>query len=514
MISFRWILPFLLLGACGGSSQNTPQNSQSAPASDKQGDRIALRDDAETEVYKNVTGQIRVAIVPVIHHGKNAFLLSISGVDSTIADHNLIHTRKANHQEVFFSTMLDGRERIVFAKEVRSDETDWKLKLPGTRIHHTLTYDSENSVSFDSQSVVEKYQKDFMSGKIQAIATFNRAAQQELEEQDILPYIKKMQKECGSTVGASVRWEDINDERLMKYSVAAYCKTGLRTLRDMCAWSPEAKQEIQNTGPFVCRIENTPGVKAGYQITQNGLEYRPFNTNAVDAAEMDARRLFDEEEVMLRHQDQLILIGKGTRNNPDSRPLYAGTAATGLTRQTTTLSQRYKFLPWAADRRSELRRDLDTKLWTLKCGETTVPLQKVDHATKNQLLKSLELREVVWRREPYLLARDNKGIYYYVDKLKEEYGGRHFQVFIGRRGQQKLSKLTGVVNDSKGTMFSTPSGDLRLVVDTSGRKVATWIRGKQAPKKLTMIDPNKNQVLIYDELGAYLEQKYGHICEF
>lgn len=510
MISFRWILPFLLLGACGGSSQNT----QSGQVPDKQGDRIALRDDAETEVYKNVTGQIRVALVPVIHRDKNAFLLAISGVDSIVAEHSLVHTRTANHKNVYFTTMVDGRSRTVFTKRIRSDETDWKLKLPGTRIHHTLTYDSENSVSFDSQSVVEKYQKDFLSGKIQAIARFNRAAQQELEEQDILPYIKEMQKECGSTVGASVRWEDINDERLMKYSVAAYCETGLRTLRDMCAWSPEAKQEIQNTGPFVCRIENPPGVEAGFKITQNGLEFRPFELNATEASEMNARKLFNEEEVMLRHQDQLILIGKGTLSTPSNRPLFSGTATTGLTRQNIKNSGRSNFLLWAADRNAELNFDLDTRLWSLNCGETTVPLQRVDNAAKKRMLKSLELREVVWRREPYLLARDNKGIYYYVDKLKDEYGGRHFQVFIGRRGQQKLSKLTGVVNDSKGTMFSTPSGDLRLVVDTSGRKVATWIRGKQAPKKLTMIDPNKNQVLIYDELGAYLEQKYGHICEF
>lgn len=113
-----------------------------------------------------------------------------------------------------------------------------------------------------------------------------------------------------------------------------------------------------------------------------------------------------------------------------------------------------------------------------------------------------------------MLARDDNGVYYYIDRWKEKHGGRHYRVFVGRRGQQKLSKLTGVVNDSRGTIFSTPSGDLRLVVDKRGGRGAMWIQGKRAPKKLKIADPKRNLTLIYEELGAYIGQDFGHICEF
>ena len=66
-------------------------------------------------------------------------------------------------------------------------------------------------------------------------------------------------------------------------------------------------------------------------------------------------------------------------------------------------------------------------------------------------------------RRPHLLARDDMGIYYYVDKLSERHGGKAFRVFVGKRGAMKQVPLVDIAMDSAGQVFSTKTGDLRLV---------------------------------------------------
>ena len=107
------------------------------------------------------------------------------------------------------------------------------------------------------------------------------------------------------------------------------------------------------------------------------------------------------------------------------------------------------------------------------------------------------------------MARDSRGVYYYVDQRIKEAGGEDYRVYVGRKGVAKLSALKDIVNDSEGTIFETEKGDLRLIV--SRRQKASWNQGNSS-KKLTLLDPNKNLDLIYNKLGAYDGEPLGSIC--
>src|SRR5690349_6799912 len=37
-------------------------------------------------------------------------------------------------------------------------------------------------------------------------------------------------------------------------------------------------------------------------------------------------------------------------------------------------------------------------------------------------------------RRPYMLARDDSAVYYYVDVIRNEYGGNGYRVFVGKKG--------------------------------------------------------------------------------
>lgn len=114
-------------------------------------------------------------------------------------------------------------------------------------------------------------------------------------------------------------------------------------------------------------------------------------------------------------------------------------------------------------------------------------------------------------RRPYLLARDDSAVYYYVDVIRKEYGGKGYRVFIGKKGAMKQKPLTDVASDTAGDIFATKTGDLRIVHSTTDNKESVqWIKG-QKKADLVVLDTDANSALIFNDLGVY--SFIGSICE-
>ena len=106
-------------------------------------------------------------------------------------------------------------------------------------------------------------------------------------------------------------------------------------------------------------------------------------------------------------------------------------------------------------------------------------------------------------RVPHLLSRDDSGVYYYVDRFAKIYGGKGYRVFVGRKGAMKQMPLTDVASDSAGEVFSTKSGDLRLVRNSENNKeTMTWVKGEKRTE-LVFLDTDINSVVIFKDLGLY-----------
>ena len=104
---------------------------------------------------------------------------------------------------------------------------------------------------------------------------------------------------------------------------------------------------------------------------------------------------------------------------------------------------------------------------------------------------------------PHLLARDDSGVYYYVDRFAKIYGGKGYRVFVGKKGAMKQMPLTDVASDSAGDVFSTKTGDLRLVRNSdSNKETMTWVRGEKRTE-LVFLDTDVNSVVIFKDLGIY-----------
>jgi hypothetical protein len=145
----------------------------------------------------------------------------------------------------------------------------------------------------------------------------------------------------------------------------------------------------------------------------------------------------------------------------------------------------------------------------ITCDERSAPLLPVSSERQAQLLAKAALLPRKWDRQPHALARDERGIYYFVDRLRAEGPGRDFRVFVGPKGGLKPLKMTNVVADSEGDIFITRRGELRLVLD---RSEAVWVSGKRRTQ-LKALPLLENRRLIYNELGPYAAVPLGTPCD-
>lgn len=146
---------------------------------------------------------------------------------------------------------------------------------------------------------------------------------------------------------------------------------------------------------------------------------------------------------------------------------------------------------------------------SVRCDDRVTELTMLSRDETQKLLGAAKFWEALWDRLPYGLARDDRGTYYYVDRSRDPQRRYDFRLYVGPRGTLKPQKLKNVVSDSEGDIFSSPRGELRLVLS---RKEASWIRGKKKTP-LTIVPVEQNVQLIYNELGVYVGQRLGTPCD-
>jgi hypothetical protein len=143
------------------------------------------------------------------------------------------------------------------------------------------------------------------------------------------------------------------------------------------------------------------------------------------------------------------------------------------------------------------------------CEDRKTELTKLSAEDAQKIIDSATFRTPKWQKRAFALARDNKGVYYYVDRDREPEENRNFRVFKGPKGGLKAQKMVNVVMDANGTIFETKEGRLRLILDKGEQ---SWISGK-SNVKLTPLDLGDNRKLIYAELGVYAGELYGTPCD-
>jgi hypothetical protein len=147
--------------------------------------------------------------------------------------------------------------------------------------------------------------------------------------------------------------------------------------------------------------------------------------------------------------------------------------------------------------------------YQVQCEERKTVLTPVPDPEAAALMAMATFFKPRWTHRAHALARDDRGTYYYVDRVREPEDSKTFRLFAGPKGATRELKMTNVVSDSEGEVFSTRTGELRLVL---GKHEATWIKGKKRTS-LIPVPVEDNHVLIYTDLGVYTGQRLGTPCD-
>lgn len=141
-----------------------------------------------------------------------------------------------------------------------------------------------------------------------------------------------------------------------------------------------------------------------------------------------------------------------------------------------------------------------------KDGHRTLAPLPPDQARK--VLAKATFLPPLWERQAHFLARDDDGVYFFVDMLQEDFGGKGHRVFVGKKGALKEAAMTNVVSDSAGEIYSTKTGELKIVTGADGK--AYWKKGGKKTE-LVVLEIQKNRYMIYRELGIY--GTLGVVCD-
>lgn len=158
----------------------------------------------------------------------------------------------------------------------------------------------------------------------------------------------------------------------------------------------------------------------------------------------------------------------------------------------------YRFWSPRVDSQADIGRKA-TGEWYVQCKDDVEVLKPVADGDAKAVLDKAAFHTPLWKRQAHVLARDDNGVYYYVDRLRDEEGGKGYRIFVGQAGAMKELAMKNVVSDSVGEIFATKGGQLRLLTSNAE---TTWIKGA-AKSALTAVPVADNVKLIYGDLGVY-----------
>ncbi len=152
---------------------------------------------------------------------------------------------------------------------------------------------------------------------------------------------------------------------------------------------------------------------------------------------------------------------------------------------------------------------LHDKKYALTCSTRTTSFTPLSDGDNAKMLGSAKFFRPRWKRQSYWLARDAQDRFYFLDRMREPEGNNEFRLFIGPKGALQQQKMTRVESGTRGDVFSTTTGQLR--VDTSS-PTGSYTQGK-AKTSLTAVPIEDNHILVYTDLGVYVGDKLGTPCD-
>jgi hypothetical protein len=524
-VSTRSIGPFcaaycVLLAACGGSD---PAADPTTPASKTEPPAVR-----EVEVYE--AGDWRVEVARL--EERNEALIRVFGSGGELDGVPLPYTYESSESGRRWVTQHRGRERsVLYGTRRRDGEAPYKIHLPGSRSNRPATEVEDVPPGLGAE-IAKSYAEHADSGKVDELQSFDREHEIAGEDERYERSLERTREACDhGGLEATIDWPTVSDERLLDTSISSYCGAALYALRSTCGKEGGAKWVRQHVERVVCRIVD--GEEPSLTLDGKTLAYEaPLDGSNLDQnAQAALLELPDEERGTLGKHLELAVarvcadearehfIVLSPREGDDGAMAYGTDERMVTVRQPWGLGTGWFLDPRQyneGNNRSFRGHDLrfyshvnvEDGTCVLTCGDRDVELQLVEGEKKAEVF-SRPRQPPPFNRVPHRLARDRRGVYYYVDRGATEETKQDFRLYRGKRGAMRELDMRDIASDSEGEIYESDTGTLRLVVDEDE---ALWIRGRRRTK-LKPLPINENYGVIFNELGVYLGEALGTPCD-
>lgn len=502
---------FVAQFGCGGRPSGAPTRNPVPDSSDESAssaEGLTIDEDIEP-VYLSRNDGVRVVLLPLASsdgtetHRK--FLVRATGTESKHDGLVVVARRSLSEGMSFYVARLRGEPRVILSQRAEGDV--WTLRGYGDTNREDLALSrTEPFVTVKKVVDVRRSQREANASRIE---TDDRQEMERWQEKRLAELSAKALDSCPD-VNLKMDWSHVRDAMFDGESIAGKCTSFVFGINDFCESHPHVAEKMQREISFVCAYRGDSDDKANARLqhdTKGTYVFSPGFDNAQNEILHYLRKTLGELDQVLRVGEKTFIL----RYSESGVKVYYGTDETFYPVGSGSVREPYLHLD-SGYVETALSRTEEGRTWELRCNRESWPMQTLLGSERKAVLERAKVEtQAKWKREPYFLSRDTRGNYYYVDRYKREFGGKRYRVFVGRRGGIQLTKLKGVVEDSEGTLFSTESGDLRLLID-SGTKKGTWIQQKRTIP-LTPVRTDRNAKLIYDELGVYLSGELGFVCD-
>ena len=487
------------------------------------------------KVFAGPEGEL-VSVIPLTPVENKKAILLVQGTGGELDGKVLPYDVEKSGEDIRYVTQRGGRRYVTFYLLVSGSRRSYYLNLPGRRDDLAVTYDDKRTQALKGEDIYAQHQKQKADGSLTRFMAFDRKAEVADAEKDIDANVKALNEACESTTKSVVDWNAIPDDLIKTTNIASHCAAPYDALRKLCRDSAEAKKVVQTrVKEIACRFGDAlklepQNTRLLWTTSREGSNQEDFATkyflesleSTRPGEKLSARMRMEKIKVCTDGKGHYVLIqphetqtvqlayGDGKRFTQVAPPPWVINGYNFLEPRFYNKSMNHSFRGLDMGVYSEVQVDTDKNTCAVRCGERTIPLSWVAPEQAEKMVTEATYEPNPQKFVPYALLRDSKGRYYYVERgfLKTE--ERNFRVSIGPKGNLQVQKMKDVVSDSKGEIFSTVKGDLRLVVDREAP--SSWIE-KNQQVELRPVPVDENLPLIYNELGVYTGARLGTPCD-
>jgi uncharacterized caspase-like protein len=154
--------------------------------------------------------------------------------------------------------------------------------------------------------------------------------------------------------------------------------------------------------------------------------------------------------------------------------------------------------------------ELKDSRYQLTCGEQKI--EYFPYQVSEEDFQNVQWYERPWKRISFLLARDEFGVYYFVDQARSRRpnGNTDLRLYIGTKGDMSYQPLDDVIFDAAGIILR--SQENRFVVKNEPKKTIYWANSSNKTE-LMEVNLYQSQQMIYNELGVYPKKNYSTMCD-